>query len=388
MSPAAAGARAALFYILFFAAMGAYLPFWPVWLADWGLTEAEVGLYVSAALAFKVIAGVGAPMLADFTGRPRRMTAALSLLAAALFIGHLGIGAPGLLFVATLAAAGAMAGVGPLGDALGLAGARSRGYDYARVRSAGSAAFLLASLATGWAMAHLGADAALWLIVASFALLAPVALRHPGEAARGEGVARASLGEALRLARSRPFLLMITAAAAAQASHAVMYAYGSLHWREQGLSEGVIGALWAFAVAAEVAFMLVAGPALARIGPARAIALAGGAAALRWTAMSFDPPFAALWPLQALHAVSFAAAHLGAMGFIATAAPPRLSASAQGLAGAGAVGVGMAAASAAAAWAYPVWGAGAYWIGTALGLLSLALAARLARIWSGERLDL
>src|SRR5262249_60094114 len=44
----------------------------------------------------------------------------------------------------------------------------------------------------------------------------------------------------------------------------------------------------------------------------------------------FDPPVALLAPLQALHALSFAATHLGAMHYLAQAAPARRGATAQG----------------------------------------------------------
>ena len=47
--------------------------------------------------------------------------------------------------------------------------------------------------------------------------------------------------------------------------------------------------------------------------------------------MAFDPPMALLPPLQLLHAASFGAAHLGAMGFLARAVPRELGATAQGL---------------------------------------------------------
>ena len=45
------------------------------------------------------------------------------------------------------------------------------------------------------------------------------------------------------------FALFVAVVAFVQASHAVMYALGSLHWRALGLGETEIGALWAASVA-------------------------------------------------------------------------------------------------------------------------------------------
>ena len=58
------------------------------------------------------------------------------------------------------------------------------------------------------------------------------------------------------------------------------------------------------------------------------IGAAGGA--LRWAAMALDPPAFALPWLQLLHAASFGATHLGALGFVARHAPAGQGATAQG----------------------------------------------------------
>jgi len=55
----------------------------------------------------------------------------------------------------------------------------------------------------------------------------------------------------------------------------------------------------------------------APLRPAVWLAIGGAGAILRWGAMAFDPPVVLLVPLQVLHACSFAAAHLGLMGFMA-----------------------------------------------------------------------
>ena len=39
----------AAYYGVMFAALGAHLPYWPVWLEHWGLTTAEIGWYLGAA---------------------------------------------------------------------------------------------------------------------------------------------------------------------------------------------------------------------------------------------------------------------------------------------------------------------------------------------------
>ena len=93
-----------------------------------------------------------------------------------------------------------------------------------------------------------------------------------------------------------------------------------------------------------------------------------------------------LWVLQASHALTFAAGHLGAVAFIAAAAPERLAGSAQGVFGAVAGGLAMAGATALAAVVYPTFGGGAYWIACGMSLAGLIAARGLARRWNGAEI--
>ncbi|MEL7464198.1 MAG: MFS transporter [Pseudomonadota bacterium] len=372
------------FYAFTFLALGAHLPFWPLWLTDWGLTETEIGLYTGAAIAVRVVAGVAIPWAADRAGAPRRALAMLGFAGAAIFLAHVWIETRPFLLMATFAAASVMAGGTPIADALSLRAADRGGFAFATARAMGSAAFLAANVFCGLAVARWGSDAALWWIVVSTAPLVWLGLRHPGGA--GAPLPTPRLGEAGALLGSRAFVLTMIAGAALQGSHSVLYAYGSIHWRSQGIDDGTIGALWALGVALEVALMLFAGKALiARLGPAGAMALSGAVGAARWGLMTLDPALTWLWPLQALHAITFTAAFLGALEMVRRLAPESLAATAQGMVGAMAGGLVMAGGSFAAAWAYPIYGGGAYWIGAALALIGLIAAEMLRNGTGGAR---
>jgi PPP family 3-phenylpropionic acid transporter len=76
--------------------------------------------------------------------------------------------------------------------------------------------------------------------------------------------------------------------------------------------------------------------------------------------MAFDPPVYVLLWLQLLHAFSFGAAHLGALGFVARFAPPGQAATAQGYL-AIALGIAMAGAMGLSGVLYAAFGSLAYW---------------------------
>ena len=386
-APPFAAARVAGWYAAMFAALGIYLPYWPLWLADWGLSVAEVGLFATYGFAARLIAGAVIPVLADRHAARRLALAGSCAVGVVAFLAHLGIASKPLLLAATLVSGGTFAALVPIGDALGLAAARDFRMDYARVRAWGSAAFLAANLGFGTALGALGPDVALWGIVAFLAIAGVLGASHPGGGRVVPGP-RPRLKELFSLCLRPAFLLFILAAGLSQASHATLYAYGSLHWRDIGISEASIGRLWAWGVAVEIALMSLAGGLLtARLGAAGALALAGAAGVLRWSLMTLDPAGIALWALQATHALTFAASHLGAMAFLRAAVPERLAGGAQGLFQT-VVGTSlMFAFTGLAAEVYPWAGGGAYWIGTGASAHAQICALGARRLWAGERIE-
>jgi len=104
--------------------------------------------------------------------------------------------------------------------------------------------------------------------------------------------------------------------------------------------------------------------------------LGGLGGVLRWGAMALDPPTAALPFLQCLHALSFAATHLGAMHYLAQAVPAGRGATAQGdfAAAQGIVFAGAMSLSGVLVAAYGSLAYGAMAAVAALGTLLAALA--------------
>lgn len=378
--------RTAAFYAALYAAFGAHLPFWPLWLADWGLTEAEIGAYAAAGFAARILAGGIIPVIADRRQARRTTLGLVGALAAATFLAHLAIDSRALLLAATLVTVGCMSALVPVGDALSVAAARSFGFAYGRARAAGSAAFLLVNLGLGAALGSLGTDAALWTIALCLAAAAWLGWTHPG-GGRVQSGPRPTMAELRRLATAPAFALFALAAGLAQASHGAFYAYASLHWRSLGVPEGTIGALWAFGVAVEVALMLTVGSRLVLwLKPSGALALAGAAGVARWGLMTLGATGPLLWALQGSHAVTFAVAHLGAMAFLGAACPVRLAGAGQAVFQVAFGGLLMAGATALAAAVYPVAGGAVWWTAAGFSAAAVVVALSARRIWDGAEL--
>src|SRR5262249_14985470 len=153
---------------------------------------------------------------------------------------------------------------------------------------------------------------------------------------------------------------------------AVYYGFSTLNWTRAGLSGHAIGALWAIGVVAEIVVFALAG-SFAWLGPAALLGLGAAGAIIRWSAMALEPHLLWLVALQCLHGLSFGATHLGAVQYLARAAPERLGATAQGYL-AIALGVVMAAFMALSGSLYGAYGPRAYSVMAIAAAFGAALA--------------
>jgi len=141
-----------------------------------------------------------------------------------------------------------------------------------------------------------------------------------------------------------PFRPLVAIAALVLGSHAMHDAFAMIRRSAAGIGPGTAGVLWSEAVAAEVVVFFLVGPALLnRLGPARAMARAAAAGALRWSVMVLTADIVALALIQPLHGLTFALLHLACMRVLARIVPPGLAATAQDVYGTLVVGAATAA---------------------------------------------
>jgi PPP family 3-phenylpropionic acid transporter len=214
-------------------------------------------------------------------------------------------------------------------------------------------------------------------------LMAPLALALPLSAGRArERDGHAPFGF-FDLLRSRPFQLFMVATGLCQASHAVLYSFGTLTWRAAGIDDITISLLWGESVAVEIVLMLASPWLLARLGPTGMIGLALACAMVRWLGMAFTTELWALVVLQALHAGTFAACHLGAMAFLQRALPPAGMALGQSVYYAIGTGAAQAVIFQIAGVLYGAYGQKAFLGMFVVAAIGMAAVVMLARQWKG-----
>jgi PPP family 3-phenylpropionic acid transporter len=376
--------RMAFQYVLLFGATGVSLPFAGLWLREQGFSGAEIGVLLAAPMLARIITGPAIAVWADGFSRRRSPIAILGFAAA---LGYAGAGlTEGVLVQGLLwfVGATAMAGLIPLTDVLTLALARRHRFDFAWPRGCGSAAFVAANVLMGAVLTRASIDWIVVWIAAAGALMALfAALFLPVEpVSDGPRIAgRERFAGLARLSVDPTFMTAILAIGAVQATHGFYYGFSAIVWKAQGLDETVTGLLWAMSVVVEIAFMWWFEPWRRRrgIGPWLMLMLGGAAAVVRWTALAFLPPLWLLWPLQALHALTFAATYLAGVQIIERLAPPGGHTAAQTLNSVMAAGVLIGLATLAAGPLYDHAGALGYLSMTAMAVVGLGLGWRLRR---------
>lgn len=367
-------------YALLYGAFGAASPFLPAFIEERGIPPELIGVLFGTGTAIRLLSAPVAGRIADRTHALRLTLSVCAVCTALAVMGYVPAASFWLLLLVSLLHAAALAPTTNLADALALVASRRGGrlgFEYGWVRGAGSAAFIVASIIAGWAIASYGLSMIVWL-QALLMLAVPFAVaRVPPIDARGEtaAVTRAGIAALLRLPVFRRVVLV---AALILGSHAMHDTFSVIRWRAAGISPQTISMLWSLAVAAEVVVFFVLGPWLLRkLTPARAVALAAMAGAARWLVAAFTTDIVALSLMQPLHGVTFALLHLACMRMLARSVPDALAATAQAIYGTVGVGVATALLTFVSGWLYARMGPAAFVVMSSLCLAALPVTRSL-----------
>ncbi|AQR61601.1 MFS transporter [Brevundimonas sp. LM2] len=374
--------RMALQYVLLFGANGVSLPFAGLWFRAQGFSGAEIGALLAAPMLARVVTG---PVLAVWADGFRERRTPIALLGAMAALAYLGAGLTQGVFIQGglwFLGATAMAAMIPLTDVLNLTAAQRHRFAFASPRGWGSAAFVAANVLMGAILARAAVDWVIVWIVAAGALIAVTAAGLlPPEPVSDAGPSRKRDRYAgiAKLAADPGFMTAIVAIGAVQATHGFYYGFSAIAWKAQGISETMTGLLWAMSVVVEIGFMWVIEPwRRARgIGPWALLMVGGVAAVVRWSLLAVTPPLWALWPLQGLHALTFAATYLGGVEIVERLAPAGQHTAAQTLNSVMASGVLIGLATLSAGPLYDRFGTLGYLSMTGLALVGLIAGWRL-----------
>ena len=318
----------------YFAHIGFFNPYLPLWLKELGFSLIAIAVLTSVQSATRLFAPYGWGMLSDRTGERVKLlrfgaTVAL-LLSMGLWFPLGGVA----LFVVLLLMFTHTSAMMPMSEAA-LAHLVSQGgaFDakrYGRVRLWGSLGFLITVVSAGWwferfGMGHFPA----WTLVTLAAVVVSVWLLPDFKETAHHEDQHPNMWPVLRLPAVRWFFAAVFFHVLA---HIFFYVFFSLYLDSLGYSKTVIGLLWALSVVIEIGWFFFQGRWLPLLSLTGWLVLAAALMALRMGLTAALPMVLPLLLLaQALHAITFAAHHTVCIALLSHHFPGRLRGRGQAL---------------------------------------------------------
>lgn len=349
-APLAVVLTSGIAYALYFGAIGAWSPYWPVYVTGLGVDLAAIGVLAAIPAAVQIVAAPAWGLMADRLGdvRPSLGIAAVVCIAAALFIAS---GPPTAWLIPgfALLAVGSSAWA-PLVDArtvTALGASRDR---YGQARGIGSAGFIVASVVVGLLVDASGPRVLFAAYVPLVALAGLWVLVLFGRAGTRQRVAGVGPLGALRLLRDRSMALMFGGSILVWGACNGATAFFSLRLVAQGADAGLVGVGWAVNAIVEIPMMFVFRRLARRTGVPALIAAGTAVLAIRnlgWAAAGSD---IATVSVAALSGIGFSLYLVGVTTWLADRVPASLRATAQALFLGTAYAIGTIAGSLGAGW--------------------------------------
>ncbi len=355
------------YYFFYFAFVGAFSPYFGLYLQSLSFSAWDIGLLMSQMQLMRLVGPYAWGWLAD---RGHGRVGIVRLAGGISFLGFLAFFwldrlEPMLAAMAILAFFWSAAL--PLVETLTFDHLKGQPGRYGRIRLWGSVGFIIAVLGTGALLDWVPEEALLWvcaLILAGillFSLLLPEASPRPCP-----GV-QPPVGRILAQPRVRALL---AACFAMSAAHGAYYIFYSIHLAAHGYSKSEVGLLWSLGVLAEILIFLLM-PRLTRwLGARQILLISFAAAVLRFMLMGWGVDWLVLVLLgQVLHALTFGSYHAAAIAAVNHWFPGNSQARGQALYSSMSFGAGGLLGGLISGW---IWdGAGAGWVFTLSALFAL-----------------
>lgn len=311
--------RLSCFYACYFALLGVWLPFWPLYLQQLGYGAAAIGLLGGVLQGTKIVAPSLWGWLAQRSGKRMRVIRWGGGTALAIFCGI--FWRQDFLWLILVVAGFSFFWNAVLAqfEVITLGHLGRDHHRYSLVRVWGSVGFIAAVGGLGFLFEHI--DLA-WLPWIMAALLAGIWLSSlsVGERRESPVAADAGVGSAPAwpgLLRQPPVAAFFVTCFLLQVAHGPYYTFFSVYLEANGYDRSATGLLWSLGVVAEVVLFLVMHRLMSRFSVRSLLLASLGASVVRWAATAWwVDELPVLIVVQCLHAATFASYHACAVELV------------------------------------------------------------------------
>jgi PPP family 3-phenylpropionic acid transporter len=371
--------RLSLFYFVYFAMLGAYAPYFALYLQELGYSAVQIGTLLALVPVTRTVFPALWAWLADHQGERRALvrwtTAGATLASAGLLLGTDFAWLFGVLLVLNAFWCGAL----PLVEASTFGHLRGRLGEYGRIRVWGSVSFVVVVALLGALFDWTGIGLLPWTLVLLFAAMAAASWLLPVDGEVPHPAEHVPLG---RILQRTEVVVLFAACFFMALAHGPYNTFYSIHLVQHGYSKTALGALWALSVVAEVAVFLAMPRILRRWSIPGVIGFSLLCAVARFLIIGWAVQWWALIALaQVLHAATFGAHHAAALAAIHHFFQGRYQARGQALYSAVGFGAGGALGMFASGWLWTHLGPGlTFACGSAAALAAYLLVSTRLRL--------
>lgn len=368
-------ARLAGYYFFYFAFIGAFSPYFGLYLQSLNFSAWDIGLLMSQMQLMRLFGPNLWGWLVDRFGHRVAIIRLAAAIGLAGFIAFFWLDRlPGMLLAMAVLAFFWSAAL-PLVEMLTfdhLAEAHGR---YGRIRLWGSVGFIVAVMATGALLDHVPAVGVLWVCAGILLGILGCSLILPEAAPHHASAETPAIGSILRQPR---VLALMAACFAMSAAHGAFYVFFSIHLAGHGYAKTEVGLLWSLGVLAEIAIFVIMPQLTRRFGMRRILLASFAAAVVRFLLMGWGVESASVMVfVQLLHGLTFGAYHAAAIAAVNQWFPGKSQGRGQALYSSLSFGAGGLLGALISGWSWDAWGAGwTFSLGALFALLGLGLVYR------------
>lgn len=323
--------RLSSFYFMYYAALGAFTPYWSLYLKSRGMEVAAISVLMSLWYATRIVAPSTWTTLASRSAHPIRwlhLGCVLTLVSFSAFLLPLGFAG---LFAVMCAFCFAYNAVMPQFEAITMSHLAVRSDRYGHIRVWGSIGFIVVVALYGWLLDRFGVGNLPWLMLPLFVGLLVSAYSNQYARTLEEAHDENHVGFRARLKRPQVIAFFV-AAFLAQVSFGPYYTFFSIFLTEHGYSTSMLGVFWTIGVLAEIAVFFFSSHIFRRWDAGKVLMFAMCSAALRWWVTALWPDIVPVMVLaQLTHALNFGAFFAAVMQLLVRFFPGRMNGHGQGV---------------------------------------------------------
>lgn len=306
--------RLSSFYFTYYLFVGAFVPYWGLYLKSVNFSAVEIGILLSLFQVSRIFSPSFWGWLADKTNRRVawiKLTALLGLL------GYIGVffGTSFVwLFFVMAALSIFTSSTLPLAEAVTMAHVEPANQPYSRIRVWGSIGFIVAVLGLGVILDYTKIDSLLWCLLIIQASLLLLSFKIPEPHVPPHHTDHLPVWKIV----TRPEVLSLLIGCCLMVSaHSVYYSFFSIFLEERGYSKTLIGVLWSVGVVCEILMFAMMPKLMTRFSLKQILLMSLLLAVLRFSMIGFAS--SSLWMLliaQTMHAATFGSFHVASVAIV------------------------------------------------------------------------